>query len=62
MDSIKVVFSALVKEVFIKALVSGDKSFRVVMQGDDIAMAQAGAFPADQHVKVTIELLPNDAA
>ena len=55
----KIVFSALVKEVFAKALVSGDKGYRVILQGEDPNMFAAGAFPGDQQVRVTIELLPN---
>ena len=49
-------FEALTKQVVSKALVSGDKSFSVLFQGEDIEMAKLVAMPADALVKVTVEI------
>ena len=49
-------FEALTKQVVSKALVSGDKSFSVLFQGEDIEMAKLVAKPAEALVKVTVEI------
>lgn len=53
---VKVEFDALVKNVSSKALVSGDKSFKIELVGEDGRMLECGTLPGDAMVKVTIEL------
>jgi len=51
----KVEFSALIKEVKAKALVSLDKGYEVKIQGSNPEMAKLTQTPADGEVKITIE-------
>lgn len=47
-------FRALVKKVSSKALVSLDKSYQILLQGEDKSMAALVNAPADQEAEVTI--------
>jgi|GEM_PF-6125592 len=51
---IKIKFSALIKQVTSKALVSLDKEYRVLLQGGDKEMAKLTEAPADAEVEVSI--------
>lgn len=48
-------FIGVLKEVRAKSLVSLDKSYRVVLETEDVAALEVGAWPADETVTVTIE-------
>lgn len=48
-------FIGIVKQVTAKSLVSGDRSFRVLLETEDVHALEAGSIPGDQVVKVTIE-------
>lgn len=48
-------FEALVREVKSKSLVSGDKSYRILLEGIDPKMMEAMAMPSDREVRVMIE-------
>ena len=50
----EVKFSALVKLVAVKALVSGDKSIRITLETADEAALKAANLPSDQEVQVTL--------
>lgn len=50
----QVTFTALVKQTTAKALVSGDKSFRVLLETGDQMALKSGEFLADKEVTVTI--------
>lgn len=50
-----VVFTALVKEVRSKALVSGDKSVRILLETEDLESLKSAMLPSDASVKITIE-------
>ena len=50
-------FHALVKEFQAKALVTGDKSYRVLLETTDVRVQPLVAAPANVWVKVTIEPL-----
>ena len=47
-------FRALIKKVSSKALVSLDKSYQVLLQGEDKGMAALIDAPADQELEITI--------
>lgn len=47
-------FTALVKAVNIKALVSGDKSIRIILETEDLRALELGTAPADNTVTVEI--------
>ena len=49
-----ITFSALVKEVRSKSLVSGDKSVRVLLETEDLKALEAAALPSDGVVQITI--------
>jgi len=48
-------FRALVKEVHSKALVSLDKSYQILLQGEDSQMGELINAPADQEAEVIIK-------
>jgi hypothetical protein len=50
----KVEFIAVVKQVSSKALVSLDKSARIVLEIEDLNVLDIGKWPADETVSVTI--------
>ena len=50
-------FRALVKEVHSKALVSLDKSYQILLQGEDDRMAELINAPADQEAEIIIKYL-----
>lgn len=50
--------TALVKQVTSKALVSGDKSFRIVLETDDPKALEAGTYAGDRTVEVEIKESP----
>jgi len=49
-------FIAEVKEVQVKKLASNDKGIRIILQGEDENMLEAGNIPGDKTVTVTIEV------
>ena len=51
----KIQFTAIVKEVKCKALVSLDKGYEIRLQGEEAEMGKAMDVPADQTANVTIE-------
>jgi len=52
---VEIRFRALIKKVGSKALVSLDKSYQILLQGEDKRMAELINAPADQEAKVTIK-------
>lgn len=50
----KIEFIAVVKEVKSKALVSLDKSARIILETEDLSIMDLGKWPADETVSVTI--------
>jgi len=52
-------FIATLKEVRSKALVSLDKSYRVLLETEENTVMEAGTWPADETVTVTITRNPN---
>jgi hypothetical protein len=54
----KVEFIGIVKQVSAKSLASLDKSYRVVLETEEVAALEVGAFPADVTVSVHIERNP----
>ena len=51
-------FIAQVKEVKAKALVSLDKSYRILLETEDASVLEVGKWPADETVSVRIERNP----
>jgi hypothetical protein len=51
-------FQAQVKEIKSKALVSLDKSARIILETEDLETLDIGKWPADENVRVTIERIP----
>lgn len=51
----KTQFTALVKQSTSKALVSGDKSYRALLETHDARMNDLTQAPANAHVKVIVE-------
>ena len=51
----KIQFVAQIKEWRAKALVSGDKSYRILLETNESASAICGIWPGDETVSVTIE-------
>jgi predicted nucleic acid-binding protein len=47
-------FIAIVKEVKAKALVSLDKSARIILETEDLSVMDLGKWPADETVSVAI--------
>ena len=47
-------FNALIKKVSSKALVSLDKSYQILLQGEDNRMAALIEAPPDQEAEITI--------
>uniref|UniRef100_A0A6M3JUC8 Uncharacterized protein n=1 Tax=viral metagenome TaxID=1070528 RepID=A0A6M3JUC8_9ZZZZ len=54
----KVSFVGIIKKVEAKALVSLDKNYRIQMDTENSALMEAGTWPADETVRVTIERVP----
>ena len=50
----KIEFIGVVKEVKSKALVSLDKSARIILETEDLSVLDVGKWPADETVSVTI--------
>lgn len=50
----EVTFNAIVREVKVKALMSLDKGYQVIIQGENTEMSKLVDAPADGEVKVTI--------
>ncbi len=48
-------FKAIVKQVSARSLISLDKSYRVVLETEDVGALGVGAWPADETVSVHIE-------
>ncbi len=51
-------FVAVIKQVSLKALISGDKSARIILETDDLKVADLGKWPGDETVSVRIERNP----
>ncbi len=47
-----------IKTVQSKSLVSLDKSYRIIIETDNCSLMEAGTWPADESVKVSIERIP----
>jgi len=48
-------FIAVIKQVSAKSLASLDKSYRVILETEDVGALGVGAWPADETVSVHIE-------
>lgn len=48
-------FVGVIREVKAKSLVSLDKSYRVILDTEDVAALEVGSWPADETVSVRIE-------
>jgi hypothetical protein len=48
-------FEAIIKEVKSKVTVTNDKVYRVILETDDFHLIEAGAWPPNETVKVTME-------
>jgi hypothetical protein len=51
----QVKFSSLVKKVEVKSLVSGDKSFHIILEGEDAAMGDLIQAPSDKQISVVMQ-------
>ena len=57
----KVSFVGAIKKVEAKALVSLDKSYRILIETEDDQLMEAGIWPGDEVVRVSIERIPKGA-
>jgi hypothetical protein len=55
MEDIK--FRCQIKETKARSLVSGDKSYRVLLDGCDNAMLEMGAIPATATIEVSVKII-----
>jgi len=54
----KVSFVGVIKKIEAKALVSLDKSYRILIETENGQLMEAGTWPGDEVVRVSIERVP----
>jgi hypothetical protein len=56
----KIEFIAVVKQISLKALVSGDKSARITLETEELIVSDLGKWPGDETVSVMITRNPKN--